>query len=247
MLKGKVALVTGSAQGMGRGIALTLARKGADLITSDLQSNSNNMEETIELIKKYGRQCTAVYANVANQAEVEQMVSKALKKYGKIDILVNNAGIDRGHVLQNITEKDWDDLLQVNIKGVFFCTQSVAKHMIERKYGKIINISSLYGKIGAIGEITYSTTKAGIMGFTKSVAKELAKYNINVNAVLPGIVNTPLLKGIPEKFLKQKISEVPLGRVAEPEDIGNVISFLASDDASYLTGSLVEVTGGWNM
>lgn len=247
MLKGKVALVTGAAQGMGRGIAVALARKGADLITNDLQSNSNNMEETIALIKKYGRQCTAVYANVANQAEVEQMVSTALDKYGKIDILVNNAGIDRGNLLKNITEKDWDALLQVNVKGVFFCTQSVARHMVQRNYGKIINIASLYGRVGAIGEITYSTTKAAILGFTKSVAKELAKNNINVNAILPGIVNTPLLEGLPEKYLKPMIAQVPLGRIAEPEDIGNVAAFLASNDASYMTGVLVEVTGGWQM
>ncbi|MGI5823386.1 MAG: SDR family NAD(P)-dependent oxidoreductase [Dethiobacteria bacterium] len=247
MLKGKVALVTGAAQGMGRGIALALARKGADLITSDLQSNSTNMEETIELIEKYGRQCCAIYANVGDKTEVEQMVAKALGKCGKIDVLVNNAGIDRGNLFKNIVEKDWDALLQVNVKGVFFCTQSIAKHMVQRNYGKIINIASLYGRVGAVGETTYSTTKAAMLGFTKSVAKELARNNINVNAILPGIVNTPLLEGLPEKFLRPMIEQVPLGRIAEPEDIGNVAAFLASDEASYMTGVLVEVTGGWQM
>ena len=132
-------------------------------------------------------------------------------------------------------------------QGRFSCTQSVARHMVQRNYGKIINIASLYGRVGAIGEITYSTTKAAILGFTKSVAKELAKNNINVNAILPGIVNTPLLEGLPEKYLKPMIAQVPLGRIAEPEDIGNVAAFLASNDASYMTGVLVEVTGGWQM
>jgi len=245
ILRDKVAIVTGAGQGIGRGIALKLAEKGAHVVASDI--NAQTARRTAGEMEILGCRALAVKADVSCRSDVEQMVATTLTEFSKIDILVNNAGIARSATLLKLTNEAWDEVLDVNLKGIFYTTQAVATHMIDAQYGRIVNISSIYGRTGTIGDSNYVASKAGIVGFTKSAARELARHNINVNAVLPGIVDTPLLQGIPDKYLQPMIKEIPLRRVGTPEDIGNVAAFLVSDEASYITGATIEVTGGWRM
>lgn len=244
-LEGRAAIVTGAGQGIGRGIALKLAEKGADVVVSDV--NMETATETLAMVTSLGRRAISVKADVSNHAQVEEMVDATIEEFGKVDILVNNAGIARSAMLLKMTAEAWDEVLTVNLKGIFHTTQAVAPHMVEARYGKIVNISSIYGRSGTMGDSNYAASKAGVIGFTKSIARELARYEINVNAILPGMIDTPLLQGIPERYLKPMIEEIPLGRVGTPEDIGNVAAFLASDEARYITGAAIEVTGGWRM
>jgi 3-oxoacyl-[acyl-carrier protein] reductase len=245
ILRGKVAVVTGAGQGIGRGIAVKLAERGADVIVSDI--NAQTARQTAKEVNALGGRTLAVEVDVAQRSQVENMVTNVVTEFGKIDILVNNAGIARSATLLKLTDEAWDEVLDVNLKGIFYTTQAVAPHMIDARYGKIINISSIYARTGAVGDSNYVASKAGIVGFTKSVARELARHNINVNAILPGMVDTPLLQGIPDEYLRPMIKEIPLRRVGTPEDIGHVAAFLASDEASYITGAAIEVTGGWRM
>jgi 3-oxoacyl-[acyl-carrier protein] reductase len=175
------------------------------------------------------------------------MVEEVLKIWGKIDILVNNAGFDRGATLLKVKEEDWDAVLGVHLKGTFNCIQAVAPHMVETGYGKIVNISSVWGKSGGVSEISYSAAKAGIIGLTKSVARELGRYQVNVNVVLPGLILTPTVSKMAEKYLNMIIEITPLRRAGKSEEVANVVAFLASDEASFMTGAAVEVSGGWNM
>jgi NAD(P)-dependent dehydrogenase (short-subunit alcohol dehydrogenase family) len=244
-LKDRIAIVTGAGQGIGEGIALKLAERGADIVTSDIDEGS--ALRTAKRVEAAGRRALVVKADVSEHSQILHLVEFTLAELGRIDILVNNAGIACSGTLLKLTEEAWDEVLDVNLKGVFHTTQAVAPYMIQARYGKIINVSSIYGRTGTIGDSNYSASKAGILGFTKSVAQELARYDINVNAVLPGMVDTPLLRGIPDKYLKPMINEIPLRRVATPEDIANVVAFLASDESSYITGAAIEVTGGWRM
>jgi len=236
-LKGKVALVTGAGQGIGKSIALKFAAEGADLALFDI--NRETCTVTAEESKTLGARCTAYGVDVANREQVHEACED--------DILVNNAGFDRGATLFKVTEKDWGAVLNVHLKGTLNCIQALAPIMIRRRYGKIINISSIYGKSGGIAAISYSAAKGGIIGLTKSIAKELGKNNITVNAVLPGLTETPTIRKMPEKYKKMIIDATPLGRMARPEEIANVVAFLASDESSYVTGATVEVTGGWMM
>ncbi len=245
ILKDKVAIVTGAGQGIGRGIALKLAEKGADVLVSDI--NLETATQTAKEVEALERRALVLKTDVSKRREVDEMAAAALEEFGKIDILINNAGIARSAMLLKLTNEDWDQVLAVNLKGIFYTTQVVAEHMIEAGYGKIVNISSIYGRTGTMGDSNYAASKAGILGFTKSTARELARYNINVNAILPGMIDTPLLQGIPDHYLQPMIKEIPLRRVGTPEDIGNVAVFLASDEASYITGAAIEVTGGWRM
>jgi 3-oxoacyl-[acyl-carrier protein] reductase len=245
ILRDKFAIVTGAGQGIGRGIALKLAEKGADVVVSDI--NMETATQTAKEVETLGRRALAVKADVSKRDEVEEMVAATLEEFGKLDILINNAGIARSATLLKLTEEAWDEVLVVNLRGIFHTTQAVAAHMIEARYGKIVNISSIYGRTGTVGDSNYAASKAGIIGFTKSTARELARHNINVNAILPGMVDTPLLRGIPDHYLQPMIEEIPLRRVGTPEDIGNVAAYLASDEARYITGAAIEVTGGWRM
>lgn len=244
-LTGKRAVVTGAGQGIGKAIALKLAQRGADVIVDDI--NPETAPQTAQEIQALGRKAVAVVADVSKRDEVERMIETAVRELGGIDILVNNAGIARSNVLARLKDDQWDEVLNVNLKGVFYCTQAAVSSMMKQRSGKIISISSIYGRIGAMGDTNYAASKAAIVGFTKSVAREVARYNINVNAIMPGLVDTALLRGIPEKYLKPMIEEVPLKRVGRPEDIANVVAFLASEDSSYMTGAILEVAGGWNM
>jgi 3-oxoacyl-[acyl-carrier protein] reductase len=244
-LRDKVAIVTGAAQGIGEGIALKLAEKGAHVVVSDI--DEAGAIRAAKAVRSADRRALAITADVADRERVMQMVESSVAEFGRLDILVNNAGIARSATLLRLTSEAWDQVLAVNLKGVFNVTQAVAPHMIQARYGKIVNISSIYGRTGTIGDSNYAASKAGIIGLTKSIAQELARHNINVNAILPAMVDTPLLRGIPEKYLAPMREEIPLRRVATPEDIANVTAFLASDEASYITGAAIEVTGGWRM
>jgi 3-oxoacyl-[acyl-carrier protein] reductase len=244
-LKGKKAIVTGAGQGIGRSIALKMAQEGADVVIAERSPDTG--AQTAGEIKTLGKKAIFVAVDVADQRAVLTMVSQVLDAWKRIDILVNNAGFDRGATLLKVKEEDWDAVLSVHLKGTLNCIQAVAPHMIENRYGKIVNISSIYGKSGGIAAISYSAAKAGVLGLTKSVARELGRYQINVNAVVPGLTLTPTIAKMPEKYKKLILDHTPLGRIGQPDEVANVVVFLASDEASFMTGAAVDVSGGSNM
>jgi NAD(P)-dependent dehydrogenase (short-subunit alcohol dehydrogenase family) len=244
-LKDKRAIVTGAGQGIGQSIALKLAQEGADVVIVEM--NPETGTRTAKEVEALGRRALFISVDVANQKQVQGMVDLVLKTWKKIDILVNNAGFDRPANLLKTKEEDWDAVLGVHLKGTLNCIQAVASHMVENRYGKIINISSIWGKCGAVSEISYSTAKAGIIGLTKSVAKELGRYQINVNVISPGLILTPTIAKMAEKYQNMIIENTPLKRIGRSEEVANVIAFLASDEASFVTGATLEVSGGWNM
>ena len=244
-LKDKKAIVTGAGQGIGRAIAFKLAAEGADVVVGE--KNRDSGAQTAGEIEAIGRKSMAIPVDVANQKEVREMVGEILSQWGRIDILVNNAGFDRGATLLKLKEEDWDAVLGVHLKGTLNGILAVTPHMIENQYGKIVNISSIWGKTGAIAEISYASAKAGIIGLTKSVARELGRYRVNVNAVLPGLILTPTIAQMAEKYQSMIIENTPMKRIGQPEEVANVVAFLASDEASFMTGAAVEVSGGWNM
>lgn len=244
-LKGKKAIVTGAGQGIGRSIALKLAQEGAEVVIAEI--NFDTGSRTAREVEALGGRALCWVVDVANQKQVQTMVDQTLKVWKRIDILVNNAGFDRGTSLLKTKEEDWDAVLGVHLKGTLNCIQAVVPHMIENQYGKIVNTSSVWGKVGAISEISYATAKAGIIGLTKSVARELGRYQINVNVILPGLIQTPTIDKMAEKYQNKIIDNTPLRRMGQPEEVANVVAFLASDEASFMTGAAVEVSGGWNM
>ena len=244
-LKGKKAIVTGAGQGIGRSIALKLAQEGAD--TAIAEMNPSAGAHTAKEVEALGRRALSISVDVANQQQVQGMVDQVLKAWEKIDILVNNAGFDRPGSLLKVKGEDWDAVLGVHLKGTLNCIQALAPHMIENAYGKIVNVSSVWGKSGAVSEVSYSTAKAGILGLTKSVARELGRYQINVNVILPGLILTPTISKMDEKYQNMIIENTPLKRMGQPEEVANVVAFLVSDEASFVTGAMVEVSGGWNI
>ncbi len=239
----KVALVTGAAQGIGRAIALLLAQKGADIIVSDI--NLEKAEETAKEIENtMGRRAMAIRANVADTIDVERMVGAILEKFEHIDILVNNAGIARDKLILRMTEEDWDAVLNVNLKGTFNCTKAVVRHMSKQRKGKIVNIASVVGEMGNVGQANYSASKAGVIGFTKTIAREFAKRGININAIAPGYIETPMTEALPEKAKEELKRMIPMERLGRPEDVAEAVLFLVSEVSSYITGQVLNVNGG---
>jgi 3-oxoacyl-[acyl-carrier protein] reductase len=241
-LTGKVALVTGAAQGIGRAIALLLAQKGADIVVSDI--NLEKAQETAKEIETIGRRAMAIKVDVANSDNVERMIQAILERFSQIDILVNNAGIARDKLVLRMTEEDWDAVLNINLKGTFHCTKAVVKHMSKQRSGKIVNIASVVGEMGNAGQANYSASKAGVIGFTKTIAREFAQRGINVNAIAPGYIQTPMTDVLPEKVKEDLRRMIPLERLGQPEDVAEAVFFLVSEASSYITGQVLNVNGG---
>lgn len=245
-LSGKVALVTGGGRGIGKAIVRELASQGADVVISDIDLTSAEQVAT-EVKSTYGVRSIGLQADVANASEVEAMVEKAVEVMGKIDILINNAGITRDTLLIRMDEKDWDLVLAVNLKGAFLCTRAVSRYMMKQRSGKIVNISSVVGLMGNAGQANYSASKAGLLGLTKSVAKELAGRNIQVNAVAPGFIETEMTAHLPQEVKEAFMSQIPMKRPGKPEDVARVVGFLVSSAADYVTGQVIPVDGGMVM
>ena len=244
-LTGKSALITGAAQGIGRVIALELARRGADVVISDV--NEQALVEAVAEIEQTGRRAVSVKGNVVQAADCDAMVKACIEAFGKIDILVNNAGITRDTVLLRMKEEQWDQVIAVNVKGTFNCTKAAIRPMFRAKSGRIINISSVTGAMGNAGQANYSASKAAVMGFTKSIAREYASSGITVNAVAPGFIKTAMTDAIPEKDRNAMIAMIPSQRLGLPEDVAALVCFLAGEEAGYITGQVIHINGGLYM
>ncbi|MCD6079836.1 MAG: beta-ketoacyl-ACP reductase [Candidatus Omnitrophica bacterium 4484_49] len=242
MLKGKVALITGSGRGIGRAIALKFAREGADVISLDIDIQS--ARETTREVESLGRKAQSYSCDISNFETTQEVLKAAIEHFGKLDILVNNAGITKDNLLLRMTEEEWDLVLKVNLKGVFNVTKSVLRQMLKQKSGKIINIASVIGIMGNVGQANYAASKAGLIAFTKSLAKEVASRNINVNAIAPGYIQTRMTESLSEDIKKQMLSMIPLSRFGAPEDVANCALFLASSLSDYITGQVIVVDGG---
>lgn len=245
-LIGKTALVTGASRGIGREIALELARQGVDVVVNYAGSEAK-AHEVVEEIKGLGREAIAIQCDVSNSESVTDMVKKTVDHFGKIDILVNNAGITRDNLLMRMKENEWDDVMNINLKGVFLCTKAVTRQMMKQRYGRIINISSVVGVSGNPGQANYVAAKAGVIGLTKTSAKELASRGITVNAIAPGFITTEMTDQLTEDIQNEMLKMIPLAQFGEPKDIANTVVFLASDDSRYITGQTIHVNGGMVM
>ena len=241
-LKEKIAIITGSAQGIGKEAALTFAREGAKVTVCDVIEEAG--QQTVEEIRENGGVGLFAPCDVTHRDHVEDMVDQVMTTFGHIDILVNNAGILQDATLLKMTEEQWDTVIDVNLKGVFNCTQAVAKVMVDQGHGKIINTSSVVGLYGNFGQTNYVATKSGIIGMTKVWAKELGRKGINVNAVAPGFIATEMVKKMPEKILDMMKEKTPLNRLGQPKDVAHVYLFLASDEANFINGAVISVDGG---
>ncbi|MCK4416771.1 MAG: 3-oxoacyl-[acyl-carrier-protein] reductase [Candidatus Latescibacteria bacterium] len=244
-LQNKIAIVTGAGQGIGQAIAVRLAQEGAEVIVSDI--NLQGVEQTASQIRQMDRKSLALKVDVANFEDVQAMVHKSTEEFGRVDILVNNAGVTKDNLLVRMTQQQWDWVISVNLKGTFNCTKAVAPHMMRNRYGRIINIASVIGLVGNAGQANYAASKAGIIGLTKSVAKELGSRGITVNAVAPGYIQTEMTERLPEQAKETLLKTIPLRRSGLPQDVAGVIVFLASDDASYITGQVINIDGGMVM
>jgi NAD(P)-dependent dehydrogenase (short-subunit alcohol dehydrogenase family) len=256
-LEGRITIVTGGGSGIGRSICQHIAKEGGKVVACDIDTDA--AETTVESIEKEGGEAATMKADVTRKSEVQRMAAEVRKKHGRIDILVNNAGTDKKGAITELAEETWDMLMSLNLKGVFLCTQAVMPAMIEQRYGRVVNISSMAGKTGEPLTSPYCASKFGVIGFTQSVALEVGRYNVTINAVCPGPVDTELIrksveqsaaiKGMsPEDFMQEFfIGPTPLGRIAKPGDVAKAVVFLASDDAEFITGSTLNVSGGREM
>lgn len=242
---GKIALVTGAARGIGQAIALKLASDGADLALCDL--NAEWLEETAGRIKELGRRVECYSVDVSNGDAVNETVKAVEKDFGQIDILVNNAGITKDGLLMRMSEDDWDAVLNVNLKGVFLFTKAAMRGMMKKRTGSIINIASIIGLIGNAGQANYAASKGGVIAFTKTVARELASRNVRCNAVAPGFIRTAMTDALPEEVQEKMLANIPLNKFGTPEDVANVVAFLAGDASGYVTGQVISTCGGMVM
>lgn len=245
-LYGKVAIVTGASRGIGKAIAISLANAGAKVIVNYV-SNAQAAEEVVKIIKASGNEAAALKADVSYTAEAEKLVQETVNTFGRIDILINNAGITRDNLLLRMKEEEWDAVIDTNLKGVYNCTKAVLKPLLKQRSGKIVNITSVIGLMGNAGQANYAAAKAGIIGFTKAVAKEVASRGINVNAVAPGFISTEMTEQISEGVRESMLTAIPLNRLGNPEDVAEVVKFLVSPAADYVTGQTLAVDGGMVM
>ena len=242
-LSDRVAIVTGSGRGIGQAIALKLAEVGATVVVNDI-GDAAPVENVAEEIRQMGRESLAVLADMSLAPDVARLVETTINTYGKVDILVNNAGITRDQLILRMTDEDWDKVLNVNLKSVFLATRAVLRHMIRQRWGRIISIASIVGLIGNPGQANYASSKAAIIGFTRTVAKEAAPRGITVNAVAPGFIDTPMTQQLPEERKQELMSRILLGYLGTPRDVAEVVAFLASSEARYITGQVITVDGG---
>ena len=245
-IEGKIAFVTGASRGTGRAIALTLAEAGADVVVN-YAGNAAAAEEVAAEIRKMGRRALILQGDVSQTEAAASMLDAVVAEFGRCDILVNNAGITRDGLLMRMKEEDWDAVLDTNLKGVFNCTKAALKYMMKQRAGKIVNIASVVGIMGNAGQANYAAAKAGCIGFTKSVAKEVASRGITVNAVAPGLIATDMTSILPEKVIEEMAAGIPLKRAGQPVDVAKAVLFLVSDDAAYITGQTLNVDGGMVM
>ncbi|AJC96389.1 3-oxoacyl-[acyl-carrier-protein] reductase [Staphylococcus hyicus] len=242
----KVALVTGASRGIGRSIALQLAEEGFN-VAVNYAGNKEKAEQVVESIKEKGAEAFAIQANVANPDEVKAMIKEVVSQFGSVDVLVNNAGITRDNLLMRMKEHEWDDVIDTNLKGVFNCIQKVTPQMLRQKGGRIINLTSIVGAVGNPGQINYVASKAGVIGMTKTAARELASRHITVNAVAPGFIVSDMTNALNDDLKAGMKAQIPLGHFGEDKDIAHTVAFLASDKAKYITGQTIHVNGGMHM
>ncbi len=245
-LKGKVAVVTGGTRGIGRAIVLELARRGVDVAFSFLK-NVEKAKEVESELSNLGVKALPLQSNIADFAQSKEMVNTALKHFGKIDILVNNAGITKDNLLMRMSEQEWKEVIDTNLSGAFNCTRAAVFPMMKQKSGSIVNVTSVSGIIGMVGQANYASSKAGLIGFTKSLAKELARFNISVNAVAPGFIDTEMIQVLDKKYMEEALKFIPMGRIGKAEEVAQAVVFLVSDAASYITGHVLNVDGGLAM
>ncbi len=244
-LEGRVALVTGASQGIGRACALALAREGASVAVA--ARNREKLDELVGSIAAAGGKAAAVVMDVADEEQVKGGVKAVLAQFGKIDILVNNAGITRDQLVMRMKRADWDTVLNTNLTSAYLCIQQVIGSMLKQRWGRVVNITSIFGQTGQAGQANYSASKAGLIGLTMAMAREVASRNITVNAVAPGFIETNMTAALSEEFKQNAVKSIPLGRVGAPADIAHAVCFLASDEASYITGHVLNVNGGMLM
>jgi 3-oxoacyl-[acyl-carrier protein] reductase len=240
-LSNRVALVTGSGRGIGRAIALKLAEAGATVVVNDINGVAQGVADEI---RATGQQSLAVLADVSSSEDVTKMVETVVSTFGKVDILVNNAGITRDQLLIRMSDEDWDRVININLKSVFLCTRAVLRHMLKQRRGRIISIASIVGLVGNPGQANYASAKAGIIGFTRSIAKEAASRGITVNAIAPGFIDTEMTQRLPEDRRQKLMERIPLGYLGSPQDVAEAVAFLASEEARYITGQVLGVDGG---
>ena len=243
----RVVVITGGSRGIGRAITLRFAAENPTVIIVHYDPDEKASDETLELLEKKQVEAVSRKLDVSSWEDVNTFFKDVIDQYGRVDVLVNNAGVTRDTLLMRMNERDWDSVIQVNLKSVFNCTHAVIRAMMKERYGRIVNISSVVGQIGNPGQANYSASKAGIMGFTKSVARELASRNVTVNAVAPGFIETEMTAQLPEKAKEAFLAQIPLGRAGQPEDVAQVVKFLISEEASYITGQVIHLNGGMYM
>lgn len=245
-LTGKSAIVTGASRGIGRAIAIALAKEGAK-VAVNYAGSEDKAAETVQMIEQAGGEAIAIRASVSSAEDVKQLVDGTVERFGSVDILVNNAGITRDNLLMRMKEEEWDDVLSTNLKGVFLCTKAVARPMMKKRSGTIVNLASVVGVAGNAGQANYVAAKAGVIGLTKTAAKELSARGIRVNAVAPGFITTDMTDKLPAEVKEGMLGQIPLGKLGDPDHVARAVVFLASEDAAYITGQTLHVDGGMVM